>query len=66
MSGAWAIANKLGTTIDVIVGREAAPEPESHDLNAFYGRLSEGSQRLMDELAQWLDFRERVLATEGR
>lgn len=66
MAGAWSIADMLGTTIDAVVGREPAPTPEGHDLNAFYAALSEGSQRIMDELTQWLDFRERVLATEGR
>ena len=66
LSAAWAIADKLGTTIDVIVGREAKPEPEGRDLNAFYRRLSEGGQRFLDEITQYLDFRERVLATEGR
>lgn len=66
LSAAWRIADKLGTTIDVIVGREHRPEPEGRDLNAFYRMLSEGSQRILDEFAQWLEFRERVLATEGR
>ncbi len=66
LSAAWSIADKLGTTIDVVVGREGIPEPEGRDLNAFYRRLSEGGQHLLDELTQWLEFRERVLATEGR
>lgn len=66
MAAAWSIADKLGTTIDVVVGREHKPEPEGRDLNAFYRDLSEGSQRILDEFTQWLDFRERVLATEGR
>lgn len=66
IAAAWAIADKLGTTIDVIVGREPKPESEGHDLNAFYRRLSEGGQRFLDEIMQYLDFRERVLATEGR
>lgn len=58
LSAAWAIADKLGTTIDVIVGREAKPEPEGRDLNAFYCRLSEGGQCLLDEITQYPDFRE--------
>ena len=66
LAAAWAIADKLGTSIDAVVGRGSDPEPEARDLNAFYRSLSEGGRRTMDELAQWLDFRERVLATEGR
>ena len=66
IAAAWAIADKLGTTIDVVVGREPRQAPEGRDLNAFYDRLTEGSQRILDELTQWLDFRDRVIATEGR
>ena len=62
---AWAIADKLGTTIDAVVGREPASETE-RDLNAFYRSLSESGRSMFDEYVQFLDFRERVLATEGR
>ncbi|MBR1830315.1 MAG: helix-turn-helix transcriptional regulator [Atopobiaceae bacterium] len=65
-AAAWAIADKLGTTIDAVVGRTSEPEGDGMDLNAFYRSLSEGSQGLLDEIVKWLDFRERVLATEGR
>ncbi|MBR1828139.1 MAG: helix-turn-helix transcriptional regulator [Atopobiaceae bacterium] len=66
MAAAWAIADKLGCTIDAVVGRDSEPEAEGKDLNAFYRSLSEGGQRILDEFAQYLDFRERILATEGR
>jgi transcriptional regulator with XRE-family HTH domain len=66
MAAAWSIADKLGTTIDVIVGREPKPATRDRDLNAFYGSLSEGGKHFLDEITRYIDFRERVLATEGR
>ncbi len=66
MAAAWAIADRFGCTIDAVVGRDGEPEPEGRDLNAFYRSLSEGGRRSLDEYAQYLDFRERILAAEGR
>lgn len=66
MAAAWAIADKLGCTIDAVVGRDSDSEPEGRDYNAIYRSLSEGGKRILDEFTQYLDFRERILATEGR
>lgn len=66
IASAWAIADKLGTTIDAVVGRAAAPEDDGRGLDDFYESLSEGGRQRLDEYAQFLAFRERVLATEGR
>ena len=66
MSAAWAIADKLGCTIDAVVGRDSESEREGRDYNALYRSLSEGGKRIFEEFTQYLDFRERILATEGR
>lgn len=66
MRAAWAIADKLNTTIDVIVGRFDEPDGQERDLNAFYRSLSENGKIRFDEYVQFLDFRERVIAAEGR
>lgn len=68
LKSAWEIADKLGTTIDAVVGRtEAAADDEGQrDLNAFYRSLSDGGKARLDEYVQFIEFRERVLASEGR
>lgn len=65
---AWDIADKLGTTIDAVVGRldAAADDEDRRDLNAFYRSLSESGKAHLDEYVRYLDFRERVLESEGR
>lgn len=62
---AWMIADKLDTSIDAVVGREG-PAGEGRGLDAFYETLSEGGRAALDEYVRYLDFRERILAAEGR
>ncbi len=66
LRAAWAIADKLNTTIDAIVGRFDEPEEQERDLNAFYRSLSDNGKVRFDEYVQFLDFRERIIAAEGR
>ncbi|MBR1829051.1 MAG: helix-turn-helix transcriptional regulator [Atopobiaceae bacterium] len=64
---AWEIADRLGTTIDAVVGRAEAPaDDDRRDLNAFYRSLSDSGKASLDEYVRYLDFRERVLESEGR
>lgn len=65
---AWSIADKLGCSIDQVVGRAGGDEggDGSRDLNAAYRALSEGGRARFDEYLQFLDFRDRLLATEER
>lgn len=65
---AWAIADKLGCSIDAVVGRGTSSDDEegSRDLNAAYRALSEGGRARFDEYLQFLDFRDRLVATEDR
>lgn len=61
---AWAIADKLHRSIDAVVGREEAPAAEGRDLNAAYRSLSAEGKMRFDEYLQFLDFRDRLLATQ--
>lgn len=63
---AWSIADKLGCSIDAVVGRTGGEGDGSRDLNAAYRALSEGGRARFDEYLQFLDFRDRLIATEGR
>ena len=65
LRAAWAIADKLNTTIDAIVGREESAE-DGRDLNMAYRSLSEGGRERFDEYLQFLDFRDRMIASQGR
>lgn len=58
---AWSIADKLGCSIDAVVGR-AQTSGEERDLNATYHSLSESGKTMLDEYVKFLDFRDRVLA----
>lgn len=58
---AWSIADKLGCSIDAVVGRAQTSE-EERDLNATYHSLSESGKTMLDEYVKFLDFRDRVLA----
>ena len=64
---AWAIADKLHCSIDAVVGRtEESADDSGRDLNAAYRALSEGGKERLDEYLQFLDLRDRMIATQGR
>lgn len=62
---AWAIADRLGTTIDAVVGRDD-PTDAGGGLDSLYRSLSDSGRSMLDEYVRFLEFRERVLASEGR
>lgn len=59
---ARSIADRLGCSIDAVVGRADGAGEEGHDLNATYRSLSESGKTMLDEYVKFLDFRDRVLA----
>lgn len=59
---AWAIADALGCTIDLVVGREDIDAPDPAPVQRRYERLSKSDQQRVDE---YLDFIEHT-ASEGR
>lgn len=62
LRAAWAIADKLNCSIDVIVGRANDDITSNHNLNIFYRSLSDSGRTMLDEYVKFLDFRDRVLA----
>ena len=65
LKAAWLIADRLNATIDEVVGRGEVADG-GRDLDAFYRSLSESGKSMLDQYVQYLDFRERILAAEGR
>lgn len=63
---AWQIADLLGCNIDAVVGRVDAPAPGERDISARYRALSAGSRARLDEYVLFLEFRDRMIASEGR
>lgn len=64
---AWMIADFLGCSIDVIVGREHIDVSEMHgDIQRFYDSLSEDSRTLFDEFKEFLEQREEKIAKEKK
>lgn len=53
---AWAIADELGCSIDVVVGREEA-DPRG-EVQQFYDGLSEDGKELFDAFVEFVSFRE--------
>lgn len=64
LKAAWAIADHLGTSIDLVVGRadiDADPAP----VQTFYDSLSGSGKDRMDEYMRLMSYREAEMA-EGR
>ncbi|HAM16814.1 MAG TPA: hypothetical protein DCP91_13380 [Eggerthellaceae bacterium] len=66
LRAAWAIADKLNCTIDAVVGRDAADDANGRDLNALYRSLSEDGKKRLDDFLLFLDFSDRLMATQAR
>ena len=66
LRAAWAIADKLSCTIDAVVGRDAADDANGRDLNALYRSLSEDGKKRLDDFLLFLDFSDRLMATQAR
>ena len=63
---AWRIADLFGCTIDAVVGRVDAPAPGERDISARYRALSESGRARLDEYVLFLEFRDRMIAPDGR
>ena len=66
LRAAWAIADKLNCTIDAVVGRDAADDANGRDLNALYRSLSDDGKKRLDDFLLFLDFSDRLMATQAR
>ena len=63
LSAAWAIADRLGCSIDLVVGREDIDAPDEHPVQSRYDALSGGGRGLVDG---FLDFVEQSEADGPR
>lgn len=62
---AWKIADALGCSIDVVVGRYD-DDDEATRVRRTYDRLSPGSRELVDEFLDFIEYREHMIASQGR
>jgi transcriptional regulator with XRE-family HTH domain len=59
LASAWAIADALGCSIDLVVGREDIDAPGQGTLQTFYDSLSVGSRAMLEDYMAYLDYRDR-------
>lgn len=65
MKAAWHIADVLGCSIDLVVGRDA-DEAQGSKVQRMYNALSDSSRRRVDEYLDFIEYRERVIASQRR
>ena len=67
LASAWSIADKLGCSIDAVVGREEVDvDAMRGDVQKFYDGLSEGGRALMDDFCDFLAMREEREARRAK
>ena len=65
MRAAWRIADALGCSIDLVVGREL-DEGEASRIQRMYNALTPGSRERLDEYLDFIEYREHVMAQQRR
>ena len=65
MGAAWKIADALGCSIDVVVGRYD-DDDEATRVQRMYDRLTPGSRERVDEFLDFIEYREHMIASQGR
>lgn len=67
LKSAWLIADHLGCSIDLVVGREDLDSQEQPaPVQKFYDSLSEANRQRFDDFMGYLEYRENELAAQGR
>lgn len=64
LPNAWAIADKLGCTIDAVVGREDIDRPRESTLESRAAALSRESRRMLDDYLDFLEGRDAADAAQ--
>lgn len=54
LAAAWRIADALGSTIDLVVGREDLDAPDEHPVQSLYDSLTEANRRRADDYLAYL------------
>ena len=65
MGAAWKIADALGCSIDVVVGRYDEDD-EAMRIQKMYDSLTPGSRERVDEFLDFIEYREHMIASQGR
>lgn len=62
LAAAWAMADKLGVSIDLLVGRRGIEPPPPVTLDMRADKLSRSGREMLDDFMQYLEFRETPAA----
>ena len=65
LRAAWRIADALGCSIDLVVGRDSE-ESEGSRVQRMYNALSDSSRERLDEYLDFIEYREHVVAQQRR
>ena len=65
MGAAWKIADALGCSIDMVVGR-IADDGEGARVQRMYDALTPASRERLDEYLDFIEYREHMIAAQGR
>lgn len=66
LSAAWQIADKLGCSIDLVIGREDIDAPEPEGIQPRYDALSPEGRALVDSYLSYVELGERAARSQGR
>lgn len=64
LQAAWAMADKLGCSIDLVVGREDIDAPREATLDARADKLSRSGREMLDDFLRYLEFRDAAIAAQ--
>ena len=65
LPAAWAMADKLGVSIDLVVGRDDIDAQYMLTLDDRARRLSRSGREMLDDFMRYLEFREAASAAQG-
>lgn len=65
LQAAWAMADELGCTIDLIVGRQSTDTPEALAFDNRVKHLSRSGREMLDDFMRYLEFRDDPNAGQG-
>ena len=66
LPAAWQIADMLGCSIDLVVGREDIDAPEPEGIQPRYDALSADGRALVDSYLSYVELGERAARSQGR
>lgn len=66
LPAAWQIADALGCSIDLVVGREDIDAPEPEGIQPRYDALSPEGRNLVDSYLAYVELGERAARSQGR